>query len=187
MTSTATNIGTDACPYGSGAHPYLTVGTDTVDTVLLRAPGRTVLRADARGIPIGAAPVQGTEYDFRRPRAIGAIKLDNAFTDFERDDDGLARVELRHPDGGTTLSLWLGDSYPWVALIGASTRLFGAVWACRPSCGILKTIGAAVLGASGSSRAYRVHHGRPASRSRGAAVLRALVRDVVDRTLALAA
>ena len=26
-------------------------------------------------------------------------KLDNAFTDLERDDDGLARVELRHPDG----------------------------------------------------------------------------------------
>ena len=25
--TTATNVGTDPCPYGSGAHPYLTVGT----------------------------------------------------------------------------------------------------------------------------------------------------------------
>ena len=29
--TTATNIGGEACPYGSGAHPYLTVGTATVD------------------------------------------------------------------------------------------------------------------------------------------------------------
>jgi hypothetical protein len=25
------NVGGDACPYGSGAHPYLTMGTATVD------------------------------------------------------------------------------------------------------------------------------------------------------------
>jgi aldose 1-epimerase len=115
-TSTATNIGREACPYGSGAHPYLTVGTDTVDTVLLRAPGRTVLKADPRGIPVGAGPVEGTEYDFRRPRTIGATKLDNAYTDLERDEDGLSRVELRHPHDGTALSLWLGEGYRYLEL-----------------------------------------------------------------------
>ena len=25
--TTATNVGTNPCPYGSGAHPYLTLGT----------------------------------------------------------------------------------------------------------------------------------------------------------------
>src|SRR6478736_2647050 len=47
VSTTATNIGREACPYGSGAHPYLTVGTETVDTVILRAPGRTMLETDA--------------------------------------------------------------------------------------------------------------------------------------------
>jgi aldose 1-epimerase len=116
VTTTASNIGREACPYGSGMHPYLTAGTQTVDTIVLRAPGRTVLRADERALPVGTAPVDGTKFDFRRPRPIGATKLDNAFTDLERDDDGLARVELRRPDDETTLSLWLDEAYPYVQL-----------------------------------------------------------------------
>ena len=114
--STAMNVGEKACPYGSGQHPYLTVGTETVDTVQLRAPGRTVLRTDERGIPVETLPVDGTEYDFRRQRAIGSTKLDNTFTDLARDDDGLARVTLRDPDGGAEVSLWLDESYPYVEL-----------------------------------------------------------------------
>jgi aldose 1-epimerase len=116
VTTTATNIGSEACPYGSGMHPYLTVGTPTVDTVVLRAPGQTVLRADERALPVGTAAVDGTELDFRRAKPIGATKLDNAFTDLERDDDGLARVELRRPGDETTLSLWLDETYPYVQL-----------------------------------------------------------------------
>jgi aldose 1-epimerase len=116
VTTTATNIGSEACPYGSGMHPYLTVGTQSVDTVVLRAPGQTVLHADERALPVSTAPVEGTDLDFRRPRPIGATILDNAFTDLERDDDRLARVELRRPDDETTLSLWLDESYPYVQL-----------------------------------------------------------------------
>jgi aldose 1-epimerase len=116
VTSTAINVGAEACPYGSGMHPYLTLGTETVNTLLLRAPGRTLLHTDHRGIPVNTAPVEGTEYDFRKARPIGATKLDHAFTDLERDDDGLARVVLRHPERGTTLSLWLEESYPYLQL-----------------------------------------------------------------------
>jgi aldose 1-epimerase len=114
--TTATNVGREACPYGSGAHPYLAVGTDSVDSAVLRAPGRTVLRSDERGLPVGAESVEGTEYDFRRPRAIESTKLDNAFTDLERGEDGLARVELgdpRHPRGRT---LWLDETYQYLML-----------------------------------------------------------------------
>ncbi len=114
--TTATNVGTDACPYGCGAHPYLTVGTDTVDAVVLGAPARTVLHADARGIPNSAEQVDGTELDFREPRAIGAARLDHAFTDLERDATGLARIELANPESGAALTLWLDGSYPYVML-----------------------------------------------------------------------
>jgi aldose 1-epimerase len=116
VTSTATNVGPDACPFGMGAHPYLTIGTETVDTVVLRAPGRTVLQTDPRGIPVESGPVDDTEYDFRRPRPIGATKLDNAYTNLEHDGDGVARVELRDPDRGTALSLWLDESYQYIEL-----------------------------------------------------------------------
>jgi aldose 1-epimerase len=114
--TTATNVGHDRCPYGCGAHPYLTVGTETVDATVLRAPARTVLQADGRGIPTGATPVAGTDYDFREPRAIAATKLDHAFTDLERGDDGLARVELTNPDSGAALALWVDESYPYLML-----------------------------------------------------------------------
>jgi aldose 1-epimerase len=115
VTTTATNAGPDACPYGSGAHPYLTLGTATVDSVILTAPGRQVLRADGRGIPTGQAAVAGTEYDFTLPRAIGSTQLDHCFTDLER-EEGLARVELRAPEGAAGLSLWMDESYGYLQL-----------------------------------------------------------------------
>ena len=114
--TTATNVGGEVCPYGAGAHPYLTVGTETVDPVLLGAPGGTVILSDKRGLPVGNASVEGTEYDFRRPRRIGATRLDNGFTDLERGEDGLARVELRDPGGGEGLTLWVDETYPYLML-----------------------------------------------------------------------
>jgi len=108
-------LGRAPCPYGCGAHPYLSLGT-RVDTVTLRAPGRTVLLSDERGIPVGSESVEGTDYDFRRPRAIGATRLDNAFTDLERDGDGLARVSLDDPEDGIRLTLWVDESYPYLML-----------------------------------------------------------------------
>jgi aldose 1-epimerase len=39
VTSSATNIGDRACPYGSGQHPYVTLGAESVDTLLCCAPG----------------------------------------------------------------------------------------------------------------------------------------------------
>ena len=114
VTTTATNVGRVSCPFGSGAHPYLTLGSGIVDGLILSVPGRTVLRSNERGIPIGSAAVEGTDVDFRRPRAIGTTRLDNAFTDLERDDDGLARVQLRDPHGGSELTLWVDESYPYL-------------------------------------------------------------------------
>lgn len=114
--TTATNVGRDPCPYGCGAHPYLTLGTKTVDSLILRVPGRTFLLSDARGLPIGREAVQDTEFDFCKPRPIGSTKLDHAFTDLERDREGIARVELRDPDHEKRVSLWVDKSYPYVML-----------------------------------------------------------------------
>jgi aldose 1-epimerase len=119
--TTAVNVGRDACPYGSGAHPYLTVGTEAVDSIVLCVPARTVLASGERGLPGGREPVEGTEYDFRRPRQIGSTRLDHCFTDLDRDDDGLARVELGAPDGGAALKLWVDASHPYLMLFTGDT------------------------------------------------------------------
>jgi aldose 1-epimerase len=112
--TTAMNIGTVACPYGSGAHPYLTLGTASIDRLILRIPGHTVLRSDERGIPIGREAVEGTQYNFRQPRPIGALALDHAFTDLDRDANGMALVELQEPDQGARVSLWVDKSYAYL-------------------------------------------------------------------------
>jgi aldose 1-epimerase len=109
VSTTATNLG----PYGTGAHPYLTVGTPSVDAAFLRVPASTVLLFDGRGLPSGTQPVDGTAYDFRDPRPIGETVLDNAFTDLQRGNDGRAYVELVAPDG-PSVALWVDERYSYV-------------------------------------------------------------------------
>jgi aldose 1-epimerase len=76
-------------------------------------PARTVLRSDDRGLPVGAVPVDGTELDFRSARPIATTKLDHGYTGLERDDSGIARVELTGGNG-TGSTLWVDESYPYV-------------------------------------------------------------------------
>ena len=111
--TTATNVGESTCPYGSGFHPYLTVGTETVDSVVLHLPAETVVGADERGLPLAAAPVEGTEYDFRRPRPIGSTRLDHSFTDLVREEDAIARVALGGLPG-SGLDLWADEAYRYL-------------------------------------------------------------------------
>jgi aldose 1-epimerase len=112
--TTATNVGAEAAPYGCGSHPYLRLGSDGVDPLVLRIPARTVAVSDARGLPQRSEDVEGTELDFREPRAIGATVLDNAFTDLDRDTDGLARARLEDPRSGDSLTVWVDESYAYL-------------------------------------------------------------------------
>jgi len=110
VVTTATNAGEKTCPYGAGAHPYLTVRGETVDEAVLRVPARSVLEADERGIPVGSGPVEATELDFRDPRPVGPTRLDHCFTDLDRDEHGRVRVAI----GETTL--WADESYPYLMI-----------------------------------------------------------------------
>jgi aldose 1-epimerase len=112
--TTATNVGAAVCPYGSGAHPYLTLGTGTVDDIVLEVPAQTALRSDERGIPTGTVPVEGTDLDFRSARRIADTKLDTGYTDLRRDESGLCRVTLGTDHGPPRLTLWVDGSYPYL-------------------------------------------------------------------------
>ncbi len=114
VTTTARNLGIEPCPYGLGQHPYLTLGTPSVDTLRLEVAADTVLLSDHRGLPVRSESVAGTEFDFRAGRMIGPTVLDNAYTGLERAPDGRARVLLDDQDGGSGLTLWVDESYPYL-------------------------------------------------------------------------
>ena len=109
-----TNQGTSPAPIAAGAHPYITVGTEKVDDAILRVPARTWIPTGDQQILTGREPVAGSPYDFREPRAIGDVEIDYTFTDLERDGDGLFRLTLAAPDGGRTVTFWVGTAYDFV-------------------------------------------------------------------------
>jgi aldose 1-epimerase len=121
VTTTATNHGADAAPYGHGAHPYVTVGTDRIDDAVLHLPAHTWLPTDEHQIPTGRAPVEGTPYDFRTPRPLGGTEIDHAFTDLVRDAEGRAELVLAAPDGSRHVTVWVDDSYPYLEVFTADT------------------------------------------------------------------
>ncbi len=112
----ASNVGSGACPYGAGAHPYLTLGTDKIDPLRLRAPGQRYMISDERGIPTGSEPVAGTEFDFLTARELGDTQLDTGYSDLRRDEDGRARVRLTTVGGHRRATLWLDEGYPYLML-----------------------------------------------------------------------
>jgi len=116
VATTATNLGDGPCPYGAGAHPYLTVGTALVDDAVLHVPAATRLVTDDRGIPTGSVAVEGTPYDFRRPRRIGQMQLDTAYTDLTGGE-----VTLSDPTGGRRVTVRLDPAHRWVMVFTGDT------------------------------------------------------------------
>ncbi len=123
--TTAHNLGAGALPFGAGWHPYLTAGTQRVDAAILHLPARARLELDPeRRLPTGAVlPVDNSsgEFDFRTPRPIGPLVLDECFAELERGADGLARVCLADPDTHRQICMWMDASYRYVQVFSGDT------------------------------------------------------------------
>lgn len=119
VTQTATNVGREPCPYGSGAHPYLSAAPGVVDDLELVVPAGTALMTDARQIPSGSHSVAGSELDFRGGRAIADSHLDTAFTGLERAADGMATVTVSRP--GRVLRLWVDAAHEYLMVFTGDT------------------------------------------------------------------
>src|SRR5215469_2599026 len=67
--TSAQNVGSSAVPFGTGNHPYFTVGSSTINQDYLRVPAQSYLSTDDQLIPV-LPPVRvgGTPYDFREMR-----------------------------------------------------------------------------------------------------------------------
>jgi len=121
VTSDAENIGEADLPFGLGFHPYLGVGTTTVDQARLRVPARRRLLADERGLPTGSAAVAGTEFDLQNGRPIGVTRLDTAYFDLVRDADGRVRVDIDHPDGTAGATIWADERFGYLMVFTGDT------------------------------------------------------------------
>jgi aldose 1-epimerase len=111
LRTTATNVGTQAAPYGVGHHPYLTVGS-VIDQARLKMPALMRLEANDRMIPTGRLlPTKGTAFDFLELRPIGSLRMDTGFTALVPDSDGLIRVHLQAPAGEPAVTLWMEPIY----------------------------------------------------------------------------
>lgn len=114
---TASNIGKDAAPYGTGPHPYLVAGEGRVDDWVLELPVAEVMTVtEDRLIPTGVVDVVShadAAFDFRVPRGIGDVFIDHAFTSIIPNEAGRALVRLTTAEGSGVEMEW-GDGLPWV-------------------------------------------------------------------------
>jgi len=121
VTTTATNVGAQACPYANGQHPYLSPGTGLIDECLLRIDAETrITTDDVRQLPTGSERVAATPFDFREPRKLGGLEIDFAFDDLRRDAERRAWIRLTGTDGKTS-ALWVDESFPILEVYTADT------------------------------------------------------------------
>jgi aldose 1-epimerase len=125
-TLVATNRGTSAAPFGAGFHPSIALAD-----AVLEMPARTRVPVDERLLPTGpAVPVEGSEYDFRRPRRLSSLALDTCFGDLERDVDGVARVRLA--GGDRTVTVWMDEPFRFVQVFTSPTGVAVEPMTCAP-------------------------------------------------------
>ncbi|WP_404384936.1 aldose 1-epimerase family protein [Knoellia locipacati] len=115
------NVGEGTAPFGFGAHPYVAIGDARVEDVEVTIPGATWVEVDERLIPKGTHPVEGSPFDFRAPRVIGARRLDTAYTDLEV-VDGRWTVTVATPGRGV-VDVWAdADALPWAQVFSGKAE-----------------------------------------------------------------
>lgn len=119
-TLVATNVGSEAAPYGTGLHPYLTVGR-RLDECVLTLPASTWCPMDDRGHPSAAQPVDGTPYDFREPRPIGDVVIDHPFGGVAAG----ATATLADPETGREVRVTVHDDIGWLHLFTSDPLPWG--------------------------------------------------------------
>jgi aldose 1-epimerase len=108
---TLANDSASSAPFVLGAHPYLRLGDQPVEDLVLTVAGATRLVADGQLIPRSAEPVSG-DADLRAGRRVGGLDVDVALTDLTF-DGGVARHTLSAPDG-QSVSLWQDETCQYV-------------------------------------------------------------------------
>ncbi len=107
-----TNRSERAAPVAIGAHPYLRLGADPVDSLVLTINATHALDLDDRHIPRGEFEVEGTSFDLRQGKRVGDA-VDHACYTGLGEQDGLVVHTLRTPDG-REMELWADPVFAYV-------------------------------------------------------------------------
>lgn len=107
----AENLSETLCPWGFGAHPYLTAGETSLDDAALRLAASSVIKTDERLIPVGTEAsdlfASGDTVSLR------GVILDNCFTNLAV-SHGCWEVTLSCGERATTL--WAQEQFRYVQL-----------------------------------------------------------------------
>lgn len=112
LQATLRNAGDGDAPCFFGWHPYFRMPNGPVDDWLLQADAASLVRTDAGTIPLPGteafAPLDEVDpsLDFRAMRAIGSTRIDSAYAQLQKEEDGRARMRLRDPQGALEVRVW---------------------------------------------------------------------------------
>jgi aldose 1-epimerase len=114
VTHAVRNTGEAAVPFGVGTHPYPRAGEANRAESRLQLCANTMLPLDPDTLmPTGPAEkVDGTDLDFREPRSLDGVTLDQPFGDCFPGPDGLIHHRLTSEQGG--IELWADPAFRWV-------------------------------------------------------------------------
>ncbi|HXU97227.1 MAG TPA: aldose 1-epimerase family protein [Jiangellaceae bacterium] len=110
----AVNADTERAPFGVGFHPYLTLGTTSIDGLQLTVPATSYLDSSRPDGQPEMAPVTATPLDFSEPRRIGSTQLDTCFGGLVHGDDRRAVSQLADPVNGRSIELWVDDAFHYL-------------------------------------------------------------------------
>jgi aldose 1-epimerase len=105
-------------PFAVGAHPYLRLGVEPVEDLILHIRADRALNLDAAHIPRGEFSVGGSAWDLRGGRPVKSIVPHAAYTGLS-----IARGAIVHrlrSGTGRTVELWADPDYAWVQVYVAS-------------------------------------------------------------------
>ncbi|MEA3165959.1 MAG: aldose 1-epimerase [Thermoplasmata archaeon] len=113
------NAGTGPAPAGAGFHPYL-AAAGGVDATVVGSPASKLVEFEGL-LPTGRIVDVPAELDLRKPRPLGALRLNHCFTGLVPDADGFARVRVGE------VELWMDGNFPYLVLytgdaLGADAR-----------------------------------------------------------------
>jgi aldose 1-epimerase len=118
VTFQAVNADTERAPFGVGFHPYLTLGTTSIDGLQLTVPATSYLDSNRPDGLSEMAPVAATPLDFSEPCRIGSTQLDTCFGGLVFGDDQRAVARLTDPDG-RSVRLWVDDAFRYLMVYTA--------------------------------------------------------------------
>lgn len=109
VTHEIVNVGVKRTPVAVGAHPYLCVGDEPIESLTLTLAASTRFEVDDRQNPISEVPVEGTVFDLRSGGRIGDLTLDDGFGGVL--PDGSHRLTA---EDGRYVELWRDAEFAYV-------------------------------------------------------------------------